>query len=100
MPGASFRRVHAFHTTSVLCQILLFDERGQSVILTSFYGDGGNEVSKNMKRWKKLAEREGVDYAKTVAEMAGLKGFSADKEVDRKEFRRQILERVLKFKKG
>ena len=99
MPGASFRRVHAFHTTSVLCQILLFDERGQSVIITSFYGNGGNEVSKNMKRWKKLAEREGVDYAKTVAEIAGLNGLNANKEADRKLFQREILERVLKFKK-
>ena len=52
------------------------------------------------ERWEELADRESVDYAKTVAEIAGLKGFSADKEVDRKEFRRQILERVLKFKKG
>jgi hypothetical protein len=40
-----------------------------------------------------------VDYAKTVAEIAGLKGLKADKEADRKEFRREVLERVLKFKK-
>ena len=51
------------------------------------------------ERWEKLAEREGVDYAKTVAEIAGLKGLRADKESDRKVFRREILERVLKFKK-
>jgi hypothetical protein len=51
------------------------------------------------ERWEKLAEREGVDYAKTVAEIAGLKGLRADKEADRKVFRREILERVLKFKK-
>ena len=51
------------------------------------------------ERWERLAEREGVDYAKTVAEIAGLKGLSADKEADRKVFRREILERVLKFKK-
>ena len=51
------------------------------------------------ERWEKLAEREGIDYAKTVAEIAGLKGLSTDKEVDRKIFRREILERVLKFKK-
>ncbi len=51
-------------------------------------------------RWEDLAEREGVDYAKTVAEIAGLKGLSADNAVDRKEFRRQILERVLKFRRG
>jgi hypothetical protein len=51
------------------------------------------------ERWEKLAEREGIDYAKTVAEIAGLKGLSADKEADRKVFRREILERVLKFKK-
>jgi hypothetical protein len=52
------------------------------------------------ERWEKLAEREGVDYAKTVAEIAGLKGLRADKEADRKVFRREILERVLKYKKG
>ena len=51
------------------------------------------------ERWEGLAEREGIDYAKTVAEIAGLKGLSADKEVDRKVFRREILERILKFKK-
>jgi len=50
-------------------------------------------------RWEALAEREGIDYAKTVAEIAGLKGLSADKEADRKAFRREILERVLKYKK-
>jgi hypothetical protein len=50
-------------------------------------------------RWEELAEREGVDYAKTVAEIAGLKGLNANNPVDRKEFRRQILERVLKFGK-
>ena len=51
------------------------------------------------ERWEVLAEREGVDYAKTLAEIAGLKGLNADKEADRKKFRREILERVLKFKK-
>src|SRR5262249_26876584 len=51
------------------------------------------------ERWEKLAEQEGIDYAKTVAEIAGLKGLNADKEADRKVFRREILERVLKFKK-
>jgi hypothetical protein len=51
------------------------------------------------ERWERLAEREGVDYAKTVAEIAGLKGLNADKEADRKVFRREILERVLKYKK-
>ena len=50
-------------------------------------------------RWEELADREGIDYAKTVAEVAGLNGLSADKEADRKAFRREILERVLKFKK-
>ena len=50
-------------------------------------------------RWEELADREGIDYAKTVAEIAGLKGLSADKEADRKAFRREILERVLKYKK-
>src|SRR5215471_21793833 len=51
------------------------------------------------ERWEQLAEQEGVDWAKTVAEIAGLKGLSADKEADRKAFRREILRRVLKFKK-
>jgi hypothetical protein len=51
------------------------------------------------ERWEELTEREGIDYAKTVAEIAGLKGLNADKEADRKLFRREILKRVLKFKK-
>jgi len=51
------------------------------------------------ERWEALAEREGIDYAKTVAVIAGLKGLRADRESDRKQFRREILERVLKFKK-
>jgi hypothetical protein len=51
------------------------------------------------ERWEKLSEREGVDYAKVVAEIAGLKGLRADKEADRKVFRREVLERVLKYKK-
>ena len=51
------------------------------------------------ERWEQLAEQEGVDYAKTVAEIAGLKGLNADKAADRKIFRREILERVLKFKR-
>jgi hypothetical protein len=51
------------------------------------------------ERWQELAEREGVDYAKTVAEIAGLKELRADTAADRKLFRREILERVLKYKK-
>jgi len=51
-------------------------------------------------RWEELADREGIDYAKTVAEIAGLNGLSADNAGDRKEFRRQVLERVLRFKGG
>ena len=51
------------------------------------------------ERWERLAEREGVDYAKAVAKITGLKGLCADKEADRKVFRPEILERVLKFKK-
>ena len=51
------------------------------------------------ERWEELAEREGIDYAQTVAEIAGLKGLNADKETDRKAFRREILERVLKYKR-
>ena len=51
------------------------------------------------ERWEELADREGIDYAKTVAEIAGLKGLSADNEADRRAFRREILHRVLKYKK-
>jgi hypothetical protein len=51
------------------------------------------------ERWEELAEREGLDWAKTVADIAGLKGLNANKEADRKTFRREILERVLKYKK-
>ena len=51
------------------------------------------------ERWDNLADREGVDWAKTVAEIAGLKGLNANKERDRKVFRREILQRVLKYKK-
>jgi hypothetical protein len=51
------------------------------------------------ERWEALAEREGIDYAKTVATIAGLKGLNADKAADRKVFRREILNRVLNFKK-
>jgi len=52
------------------------------------------------ERWDKLAEREGIDYAKTVAEIAGLKGLNANNQADRKVFRREILERVLNLKRG
>ena len=52
------------------------------------------------ERWDRLADREGIDYAKTVAEIAGLKGLNADKEADRKIFRREILRQVLKVRKG
>jgi len=51
------------------------------------------------ERWDSLADREGIDWAKTVAEIAGLKGLNANREGDRKVFRREILERVLKHKK-
>jgi hypothetical protein len=51
------------------------------------------------ERWEELADQEGIGYAKTVAEIAGLKGLSADKDADRKAFRREILERVLKYKR-
>ena len=39
-------------------------------------------------RWEELAEREGKNYVKTVAEIADLKGLNADKEADRKAFPR------------
>jgi hypothetical protein len=51
------------------------------------------------ERWDNLADREGVDWRKTVAEIAGLKGLNANEERDRKVFRREILQRVLKYKK-
>ena len=35
-------------------------------------------------RWDALADREGLDYAKTIAEIAVLKELKADKEADRK----------------
>jgi len=41
-------------------------------------------------RWEELAEREGKNYVKTVAEIADLKGLNADKDADRKAFRREI----------
>jgi len=52
------------------------------------------------ERWEELAEREGIDYAKTVAVIAGLNGLNADKKADRKVFRRELLERVLQYKKS
>ena len=51
------------------------------------------------ERWEELADREGVDYAKTIAEIDGLKELRADNATDRKLFRREILARVLKYKK-
>jgi hypothetical protein len=42
--------VHAFHTISVLYQVWLFDERGQSLITTPFYGNSGTKFQKMKRR--------------------------------------------------
>jgi uncharacterized protein (DUF1778 family) len=45
------------------------------------------------ERWKRLAEQEGVAYAKTVADAMGLK-IDADNPADRQKFRRAVLDLV------
>src|SRR5262249_4985913 len=57
-----------------------------------------NEIKAD-ERWKQQAEREVVNYAKTIGQIVALKGLIPDKEADRKVIRREILERVLKYKK-
>src|SRR5512140_3331956 len=42
------------------------------------------------ERWKRLAEQQGVAYAKTVAEAMGLK-IDADNPADREKLRRAVL---------
>jgi hypothetical protein len=45
------------------------------------------------ERWKRLAERQGVAYAKTVAEAMNLK-LDADNPADREKLRRAVLDLV------
>ena len=45
------------------------------------------------ERWKRLAEQQGVAYAKTVADAMGLK-IDADNPADRQKFRRAVLDLV------
>jgi uncharacterized protein (DUF1778 family) len=45
------------------------------------------------ERWKRLAERQGVAYAKTVAEAMNLK-LDMDNPADREKLRRAVLELV------
>jgi uncharacterized protein (DUF1778 family) len=49
------------------------------------------------ERWERLAEQQGIAFAKTVAEAMNLK-VDADKPADREKFRRAILELVAKSK--
>ena len=45
------------------------------------------------ERWERLAEQQGVAYAKTVAEAMGLK-IDADNPADRQKLRRAVLDLV------
>src|SRR5215813_802769 len=45
------------------------------------------------ERWERLAEQQGIAYAKTVAEAMNLK-LDADNPADRKKFRQALLELV------
>ena len=45
------------------------------------------------ERWKRLAEQQGVAYAKTVADAMGLK-IDSDNPADRQKFRRALLDLV------
>ena len=49
------------------------------------------------ERWKRLADQQGVAYAKTVAEAMNLK-LDMDKPADREKLRRTILELVAEGK--
>jgi hypothetical protein len=49
------------------------------------------------KRWKRLAEQQGVAYAKTVAEAMKLK-LDADNPADREKLRRAVLDLVAEKK--
>jgi hypothetical protein len=45
------------------------------------------------ERWKRLAEQQGVAYAKTVTEAMNIK-LDADKPADREKLRRAVLDLV------
>src|SRR5215467_11934072 len=49
------------------------------------------------ERWERLAEQQGVAFAKTVAEAMNLK-LDADNPADREKFRRAVLELVAERK--
>ena len=49
------------------------------------------------ERWERLAEQQGVAFAKTVAEAMNLK-VDADKPADRERFRRALLDLVAQSK--
>jgi uncharacterized protein (DUF1778 family) len=49
------------------------------------------------ERWERLAEQQGIAYAKTVAEAMNLK-VDADNPVDRKKLRRAVLDLVAERK--
>ena len=49
------------------------------------------------ERWKRLAEQQGVAYAKTVADAMGLK-IDTDNPADRQKFRRAVLDLVAERK--
>jgi uncharacterized protein (DUF1778 family) len=51
------------------------------------------------ERWKRLAEQQGVAYAKTVAEAMKLK-LDMDNPVDREKLRRAVLDLVAEKKMG
>jgi hypothetical protein len=44
------------------------------------------------ERWKRLAEQQGVAYAKTVAEAMNLKKLDMDAPADREKLRRAVLD--------
>ena len=49
------------------------------------------------ERWERLAEQQGVAFAKTIAEAMNLK-VDADKPADREKFRRALLDLVAQSK--
>jgi hypothetical protein len=49
------------------------------------------------ERWERLAEQQGVAFAKTIAEAMNLK-LDADKPADREKFRRALLDLVAQSK--
>src|SRR5262245_52065839 len=57
MPRASFRGVHTFHAGSLPRQALLFDEREQSFLITSFYANGGTKFQTMFKIFRRTLVR-------------------------------------------